>query len=103
LYEPGTCIQELKIICEARVPIEKVLPVFERWHQLRRLCLKIRAEKEPLAPLPVHRTIDFIQKMEHLTHLHLADEFVWQDALSILGKVNEVIAPNRPGFVLDLF
>jgi hypothetical protein len=98
LYEPGTNIKELKITCQAKVSIEEVLPDFERWHQLRRLFLKIRSN----GGLPVDQTIDFIQKMTHLTHLHLDDLFCKQDTQSLREEVYYVIVPARPGFVLEL-
>ena len=101
VFGQDTNIQELKITCEANVPIEQVLPVFKRWHQLRRLSLKIRSNMEPTG-LPVDQTIDFINKMTHLTHLHLDDVFDRKDTQSLRAKINEEIVPARPGFVLQL-
>jgi hypothetical protein len=72
-----------------------------RWRQLRRLSLKIDKESYSSARLPLDPTIDFITKMTHLTHLHLDHVFAKQDTKVLRDKVNEVIVPTRPGFVLE--
>ena len=93
--ESAVNMTEVDICWEEGHSIEDILPVLERWRQLRRLTLRSRNESS----LPQVKVIcDFIMKMKNLTCFQLNLDCAKPE--SFRDEVVKVILPRRPNFQL---
>ena len=91
--ESAVNMTEVDIFWREGHSIEDILPVLERWRQLRRLTLRSRNESS----LPQVKVIcDFIMKMKNLTYFQLNLNCAQPE--SFREEVINVILPRRPNF-----
>jgi hypothetical protein len=103
--KPAENILELEIEWSVEPLIEKVLPVFKRWKNLRRLTLLSVyydwSEHAEWPPLKMVR--DFIMNMKHLTYLGIGLIcFGDEDEQTFVKKVNDIVKPRRPDFIFEM-
>jgi hypothetical protein len=79
--------------------IEDILPVLERWRQLRRLTLQSRSEESSSVP-QVQAICDFIMKMKNLTYFKLSLNCAQPE--SFREEVINVLLPRRLNFELNV-
>jgi hypothetical protein len=79
--------------------IEDILPVLERWRQLRRLTLQSRSEESSSVP-QVQAICDFIMKMKNLTYFKLSLNCAQLE--SFRDEITKVLLPLRPKFELKI-
>ena len=93
VLESATNMTKVSICWGEGHSIEDILPVLERWRQLRRLTLWSRNESS----LPQVKVIcDFIMKMKNLTCFQLILDCAQPE--SFREELINVILPRRPNF-----
>jgi hypothetical protein len=101
-WQPAENITDITLVWSCGPSIGDVLPILKRWRQVHRLTLRKYCNR--YAP-SFEALSDFITEMKHLSYLHIApenDHFSYKELEILRDRVNELILPRRPNFMLDI-